>query len=127
MDEYLNEYSAGSSSSDKEKELFPSAVVKILENSSERYSTSDMHAKAIRLQEESITNTFGKKVRKNWMPTGPSKIGDGLTKMGVMTHQQLLYFKGLFEVSYSIAKQSHSYVEFREIIELEKLHTFFPQ
>ena len=61
----MNEFSAVTSSSDKEKELFPSVVVKILENSSERYSTSDMHAKAIRLQEELITNTFGKKVRKN--------------------------------------------------------------
>ena len=62
------------------------------------------------------------KIKRNLTPTGPAKIGDSLKKMGVMTDQQHLYFRRLFEVSYSIAKRGHPYEEFLYIIELEKLH-----
>ena len=57
-------------------------------------------------------------MRGNLKPTGPTKIGGSLKKM--MTDQQHLYFRWLFEVSYSIAKRGHPYEEFLDIIELEK-------
>ena len=41
--------------------------------------------------------------------------------MGVMIDQRL-YFRQLFEVSYSVAKPGRPFAEFVHIIELDKLH-----
>lgn len=40
--------------------------------------------------------------------------------MGVKTDQQHFYFSLLFEVRYSLAKRGRPYIEFLDIIELEK-------
>ena len=57
---------------------------------------SDMHDETIRLQEESIVNTFEKKVKKNLTPTGHKKIEDSFRNLGVIFNQKFLDLRQLF-------------------------------
>ena len=50
------------------------AAQNFMKTAEKDYSISDLHGEAITLQEESISNASGKKVKKNLTPFNPSKI-----------------------------------------------------
>ena len=88
----------------------------------EDHAKSDCHKKAVNEQEESQAKASGAKtpLRKvvHTLPKD-APIQKGLSQMEKTEHEALVK---LFHIAYYIALKGHAFTDFRDMIELEKLH-----
>ena len=86
------------------------------------HTNTMMHSEAVKLDKIEKAKEVGEKYVTKLTPTGPTKIGESFKKSGSMTNARKDCFEKLFHVTYSVAKRGQLYINFMDIIELEKLH-----
>ena len=87
-----------------------------------QHASSEMHDKALRLNDQEEAEKAGERYVTNLNPSGPTAIGESLKKANKLQEQDREYLEKLFEVSYYIAVKGRPYSDFEDLVKLEKLH-----